>query len=62
MTGRNVGVASLGNVMLSDPFGVDAVAPQTIALATLEGKFDPQAYLSPYSDVAALMVFDHRCT
>jgi hypothetical protein len=60
VTGRSVGVASLGNVMLSDPSGIDAVAPQTISLATLEGKFDPQAYLSPYSDVAALMVFDHQ--
>jgi hypothetical protein len=27
---------------------------------SLQGKFDTDAYLSPYSDVAALMVFDHQ--
>ena len=61
VTGRNVGVASLGNVMLSPPVETDAaVEPQTIALTTLRGKFDTDTYLSPYSDVTALMVFDHQ--
>jgi hypothetical protein len=36
----------------------DAEAPA--AFGTLGSQFDTNAYLSPYSDVAALMVFDHQ--
>ena len=47
---------SPANVMLHEPVDVDApMTPQTIPLASLEGKFETSAYLSPYSDVAALM-------
>ena len=61
VTGRSVAVPSLANVMLHEPVDVDApMTPQTIPLASLEGKFETSAYLSPYSDVAALMVFDHQ--
>jgi hypothetical protein len=61
VTGRSVGVASLGNVMLNPPLDMDAgVEPRTIPLTTLRGTFDTDVYLSPYSDVAALMVFDHQ--
>ncbi len=61
VTGRGVAVPSRANVMLHEPVDVDApVMPQTIPLATLDGKFDTSAYLSAYSDVAALMVFDHQ--
>jgi hypothetical protein len=31
-----------------------------IAAETLHGKFDLAGYLSPYSDIVALMVFDHQ--
>jgi hypothetical protein len=36
------------------------VTPATLNVATLQGKFDTRNYLSPYSDVAALLVFDHQ--
>jgi len=36
------------------------VTPQTLHSASLEGEFDTGAYLSPYSDIAALMVFNHQ--
>jgi hypothetical protein len=31
-----------------------------LALASLSSRFDTGSYLSPYSDIAALMVFDHQ--
>lgn len=61
VTGRRVEVPSLANVLLRETVDVNApVTPQTIPLATLDGRFDTSAYLSPYSDVAALLVFDHQ--
>ena len=61
VTGRSVSVPSLANVMLNEPIDADFVEmPATIPLATLKGTFDTDAYLSQYSDVAALMVFDHQ--
>jgi len=61
VTGRNVGVASLGNLMLSEDVDADSlVEPQRIPLSTLRGRFDTAGYLAPYSDIAALMVFDHQ--
>jgi len=60
VTGRNVGIASLGNVMLAEPVGTDAPEAQTIALTSLEGRFPLEGYLSAHSDIAALMVFSHQ--
>ena len=31
-----------------------------LALASLTSRFDPSSYLSPYGDIAALLVFDHQ--
>jgi hypothetical protein len=36
------------------------VTDATLNLKTLKGKFETGAYLSPYSDIVALMVFDHQ--
>ena len=33
---------------------------QTVRLASLEGAFDTRGYLTPFSDIAALMVFEHQ--
>ena len=61
VTGRNIGVASLGNLMLRDPADEELLTtPKAIPVTTLEGKFDLSGYLSPYSDIAALMTFDHQ--
>ncbi len=43
----------LGNHITADSEG-------PAAYATLAGQFDTSQYLSPYSDVVALMVFDHQ--
>jgi hypothetical protein len=50
------GETSLGH--LGNRITADSSAPA--AFETLAGQFDTSAYLSPYSDVAALMVFDHQ--
>src|SRR5262249_13221813 len=33
---------------------------KTLHVDSLEGKFDMRGYLSPYSDIVALMVFEHQ--
>jgi hypothetical protein len=61
VTGRNVGVASLGNLMLAPSVDADTpLQPDTIRRAMLPERLQAAGYLSPYSDVAALMVFDHQ--
>ena len=61
VTGRNVRIPSRGNLMLRDESDEDLLTtPRVIAADTLEGRFDLAGYLSPYSDVVALMVFDHQ--
>lgn len=51
----------MGNAMLADPEHPESmITPQTLYVASLEGKFDAKAYLSSYSDIVALLVFDHQ--
>lgn len=59
VTGRSGSVRHLGNISLTNPAApASSISGET--LQTLSGKFDTGEYLSPYSDVAALMVFDHQ--
>jgi hypothetical protein len=61
VTGHDVTVASRGNLMLRDETDEDLLTtPKAIAAETLHGRFDLAGYLSPYSDIVALMVFDHQ--
>jgi hypothetical protein len=61
VTGRNIGVASRGNLVLHDETEEALfAAPGIVPAETLQGKFDLAGYLSSYSDIAALMVFDHQ--
>jgi len=61
VTGRDVTVASRGNLMMRDETDEGFLTiPKAIAAETLQGKFDLAGYLSPYSDIVALMVFDHQ--
>lgn len=60
VTGTTSDVAHMGNVEVTD---VDDPAPPgtvPVALASLEGVFDTTSYLSPHSDVVALMVLEHQ--
>ena len=59
VTGRSGSVRHLGNIMVTNP-EKPASSISSGTLQTLTGKFDTSEYLSPYSDVVALMVFDHQ--
>ena len=51
----------MGNAIVTDENQPElAVRPDTLNLNSLKGKFDTDAYLSPYSDIVALMVFEHQ--
>jgi len=56
VTGKSGGNHHLGNAMTTD----SPTPAETPDVESLRGKFDTDAYLSPYSDIAALMVFDHQ--
>ena len=59
VTGRNGSVRHLGNIIVTHPEApLSSIASET--LKTLSGRFDTSEYLSPYSDIVALMVFDHQ--
>lgn len=49
----------MGNMMISDDAS-PAAAVSDKMFASLTGRFETSRYLAPYSDVAALMVFDHQ--
>ncbi len=55
VTGKNVPAGHRGNVRVT---GATMTAPAT--LASLGGVMDSTSYLTPYSDVVALMVFEHQ--
>jgi hypothetical protein len=59
VTGRSAGLRHLGNSFFEN---AESAPPlhTTVDIASLEGKFDTEAYLSPYSDIVALLVFDHQ--
>jgi hypothetical protein len=62
VTGRTGSMRHMGNgIVADDAESPDAMmAADRLNLPTLAGRFDTDAYLSPYSDVVALMVFDHQ--
>src|SRR5215475_4537944 len=61
VTGKNEAVPHLGNRTTTnvDNFESFAVQP-TRSLESLQGKFDLSRYLTPYSDIVALMVLTHQ--
>ena len=61
VTGKFGAVHHIGNGVVNDIERPDAmVTDATLNLDSLDGKFDPAGYLSRYSDVAALLVFEHQ--
>jgi hypothetical protein len=57
VTGKKVPGPHMGNYPLILPKGINAPPPPRVSLA---GQFDLSGYLTPYSDVAALMVLEHQ--
>ena len=61
VTGTHGGVAHMGNVEVTDVEDPQATVGKVPPdLASLEGVFDLEGYLTPYSDIAALMVLEHQ--
>jgi hypothetical protein len=58
VTGTTSGFPHMGNVLAGS--AATGAAERSPDLETLEGKFETRAYLSPYSDVVALMVLEHQ--
>jgi len=59
VTGNLGSIQHPGNVDIAK-LTSGATLPRTIRLDSLEGAFDTRGYLTPYSDIAALMVFEHQ--
>jgi hypothetical protein len=61
VTGDTGSIKHMGNATVVD---ADAPAPfgsaENLNLKSLERRFETSAYLSPYSDVVALMIFEHQ--
>jgi hypothetical protein len=61
VTGNSGAIRHMGNAVVTDPRSPEsAVTSETLHLDSLKDKFDTDAYLSPYSDIVALMVFEHQ--
>jgi hypothetical protein len=59
VTGR--GGRHLGNAPIEDRTLQDVrIDDANLNVATLENRFDTRSYLSPHSDIVALLVFDHQ--
>jgi len=61
VTGRTGASRHLGNAPVANPNADDInVVDANLNLPTLAPRFDTSGYLSPHSDVVALLVFDHQ--
>ena len=59
VTGRLGAQQHLGNVDV-EPAQISTGNAAAVSWPSVEGRFDTTGYLTPYSDVAALMVFEHQ--
>jgi hypothetical protein len=61
VTGRSGAAPHLGNAPVADRSAREvSVSDANLNLPTLSERFDTSAYLTPHSDVVALLVFDHQ--
>jgi hypothetical protein len=60
VSGTAGGARHMGNAMVADGNPESMVSEQTLHVKSLQDKFETAGYLSPHSDIAALMVFDHQ--
>jgi hypothetical protein len=63
VTGAHRADRHMGNAIVTDPTDLAAmVTPETLHVDSLAGKFDPAGYLSPHSDIVALLTLEHQAT
>ena len=61
VTGRHGGARHMGNGVVRTPTDLASiVSDDNQNLASLDKRFDTTGYLSPYSDIVALMVLEHQ--
>jgi hypothetical protein len=61
VTGSTGSMPHMGNAVVTEAGSLQPrLSGQSLNLESLKGQFDTDAYLSPYSDVVALMVFEHE--
>ena len=61
VTGTHRADRHMGNAIATDPSDLAAmVKPETVHTTSLEGRFDMTGYLSPHSDIVALLVLEHQ--
>jgi len=61
VTGKQGPARHMGNALVTNPDKPESmVTADTVKVESLKGKFDPRGYLSPQSDIVALMLFDHQ--
>jgi hypothetical protein len=61
VTGQHGSMRHMGNTVVTNPEQPESmVTAANLNLESLKGKFDSEGYLSPQSDIVALMVFEHQ--
>ena len=61
VTGTHRANRHMGNAIATNPSDLAAmVTPETVNVTSLNGRFDMTGYLSPYSDIVALLVLEHQ--
>ena len=61
VTGTHQATRHMGNAVATDPSDLGAmITPETVHVTNLNGRFDMTGYLSPYSDIVALLVLEHQ--
>jgi hypothetical protein len=61
VTGTHHATRHMGNAIATDPSDLAAmVKPETVHVTSLDGRFDLTGYLSPHSDIVALLVLEHQ--
>ena len=62
VTGSYGGIRHMGNITVMPEDKGKMKVPNPFELASVQGLFDPKGYLTPYSDIAALLVLAHQAT
>jgi hypothetical protein len=61
VTGTHQATRHMGNAVATDPSDLGAmITPESVHVTNLTGRFDMTGYLSPYSDIVALLVLEHQ--
>ena len=61
VTGTHQAERHMGNAVATDPSDLGAmITPESVHVTNLAGRFDMTGYLSPYSDIVALLVLEHQ--